>query len=171
MASHDQKQIESARTLGILSICLCFIPIAGIILGILSINKANPYIKKKTKAQDARRLGELGLGLSIFVFVISMVFGYSAIRAYEQQIKAQAEQVQQAQQAQEAQKFSNKLQLNTCLGQAEASYNRYLEINANKTVTDSSGKKIYYLYQPQWDYINGKEKTDKDECYRRYPTL
>jgi hypothetical protein len=60
--------------------------------------------------------------------------------------------------------------LNSCLWAADEAYNKYLETNAYRTSTGSDGKKIYYMYQNQWDYVNGKVKADKDECYRRYPS-
>ncbi len=73
-------------------------------------------------------------------------------------------------QAEANKKNFNKIKLDNCISQANTYCNNYLETNAYKTSTDNNGKKIYYLYQNQWDYVNNKLKSDKDECYRLYPS-
>jgi hypothetical protein len=69
--------------LGILSLVLCCIPIAGIILGVLARNKADEqlagfsgssrYDGARRKQEVAKILGTLGICLSVFAIVLNIV--------------------------------------------------------------------------------------------------
>jgi ABC-type transport system involved in cytochrome bd biosynthesis fused ATPase/permease subunit len=168
------RDLNKAVNMGIASLVGAIIPIIGLLLAIIALVMGSNVPKNKHtegKKRTVTTIAVIGIVLSLLSGAGYYAYYHNVQKQAEADRQAQAQQVQQAQQAQEAQKYSNKLQLDTCLGQADTGYNQYLEVNAYKTGTDSSGQKIYYMYQPQWDYINGKVKTDKDECYRRYPSL
>lgn len=168
----ETRDLNKAVNMGIASLVGAIIPIIGLLLAIISLVMSGNVPKNKHtegKKRTATTIAIIGIVLSLLAGVGYYAYYRNVQNQAEAERQSQAQQVQQAQEAQQSQQLSNQLQLDTCLSQADTGYNQYLEVNAYKTGTDSSGQKIYYMYQPQWDYINGKVKTDKDECYRRYP--
>ena len=125
MASHEQKQIESARTLGIISVCLFIIPLAGIILGILAIVKAKPYIKNHKKADTAAGLGWIGITLSVIVWVS---FSALSIYSYNTNKQQQLEQQQKLQQQQEALQ-----QQQSCINAAHTKWDSIIALTSGNT--------------------------------------
>jgi hypothetical protein len=168
----EQKELNKALNLGLFSLVGAIIPLIGLILAIVAASLAsNVATNKHTKGKKktVQMVATIGVILSLLAG-----FGYYSYYKNQQNQaaadeRARTEQVQKAAQDASAAKASQQFNLDLCLGQADTAYNQYLETNTSRTTTDASGEKIYYLQQPQWDYVNNKRTTDKDECYRRYP--
>lgn len=78
------KEIDTSRTLGILSIVLGIIltPLAGWICGGIGLSKANKYLNgfgfsapESSNAQSAKTLNKIGLIVSTVLFVLSIIAG------------------------------------------------------------------------------------------------
>ena len=132
MLGYEEKQIESARTLGIISVCLFIIPLAGIILGILAIVKAKPYTKKHKKADTAAGLGWIGITLSVIVWVS---FSALSIYSYNTNKQQQLEQQQQLQQQQEArqQQQEARQQQQSCIDEAHTKWDSIIALTSGNT--------------------------------------
>ena len=62
----------TAYTLGILSIVLAFfIPLAGVILGIIGL-----FLNKKEKSKAAKKLNIIGIVIGIIIFVATLAMSY-----------------------------------------------------------------------------------------------
>lgn len=175
MADHnleyEQKELNKALNLGIIGLVGAIIPIIGLILGFISLATAlsvgEPHAKTKAKKTTV-------IIVASFAIVLSLLAGLGYYAFYHQKqidTQKQAEQSQkateQAAQQKSSQEAAAKAALNLCLSQADDAYTQYLQVNSTRTTTDANGEKIYYLQQAQWDYVNGKRTTDKDECYRK----
>jgi len=125
MTNHAEKKIESARTLGIISVCLFIIPLAGIILGILAIVKAKPYTKNHKKADTAARLGWIGITLSVIVWICLSAL---SIYTYNTNKQRQLEQQQVLQQQQEALQ-----QQQSCINAAHTKWDSIIALTSGNT--------------------------------------
>jgi hypothetical protein len=175
MAEHnleyEQKELNKALNLAIIGLVGAIIPILGLIMGFIALATAlsvgSTHAKVRAKKTTVLVVASFAIGLSLLAGV-----GYYAYY-HQTQVdnRKQAEQTQkaaeQAAQQKSDQAAAVKASLNLCLSQADDAYTQYLQLNSTRTTTDASGQKIYYLQQTQWDYVNGKRTTDKDECYRK----
>ncbi len=168
----EQKELNKALNLGLFSLVGAIIPLIGLILAIVAISLGSnvPANKHTTgKKKTVQMVAIIGIVLSLLA-----AFGYYSFYKNQQNQaaaveRAKTEQVQKAAQEASTAKASQQFNLDLCLGQADEAYTQYLQTNSTRTTTDANGEKLYYLQQPQWDYVNNKRTTDKDECYRRYP--
>ncbi len=184
----NSRDLNKATNLAIASVIGAIIPLVGLILAIIALVISGGVAKNKKNKNKKRTIvtvATIGIilslfaGLSYFIYSSSVQNQNKKEKACRDAIEAQGDNYYQAllpagcsdpkKQAESSKKAFNKVSLDLCLNKAQEGYNKYLEINAYKTSIDSEGKKIYYMYQNQWDYINGKLKADKEECYRLYP--
>lgn len=81
---------ETGKTLGILSIFLCWIPIVGLALGFIATSKASSGSKhdpKKAHAADV--LAAWGMSLSVLFMIVYGIASYNQYQQYQQYLKDQ----------------------------------------------------------------------------------
>ena len=184
----NNRDLNKATNLAIASVVGAIIPIVGLILAIIAliIGSVVPKNKRnKGKKKTIITIATIGIilslvsGLGFYAYSSNMQKQNQKEKACKDAIEAQGDNYFEGllppgcsdpkKQAESSKKSFNKISLDLCLNKAQEAYTNYLEINANSTSLNSEGKKIYYMYQNQWDYVNGKLKADRDECYRLYP--
>jgi uncharacterized protein HemX len=164
---HHQQDLNKALNIGLLALAGAIIPVVGVILAIVAERLARSV---PTTDKTAGKKGTVQT-LAVLAFLLSVGCGILYYAYYSNQAKKAAEQAQQEQnaktQAENDAKFeasAKEYKYQACITHADEAYNQYLEINTQRTTTNAAGEKIYYLSQPQWDYVEQKRANEKTAC-------
>lgn len=165
---NQQKELHKALNLSLWSLVGWIIPLVGLILAIVALRLAQG-VPNSTHARSKKNIINIVATIGIILSIVAGFLWFNYYQDQREQAKIQLEQKQAEELESQLEQFRKQSSLDNCLQKADESYNQYLEINSTDTRTDENGQKIYYMQQYQWDYVNNKRTSDKDECYRRYP--
>lgn len=167
------RDLNKAINIGIASLAGALIPVIGLILAIVALvigSGVPKNIRTERKKNTLTMIVIIGIGLSLIAGGLYYIFYSNLQTQAEAQRQAQVQQFESEQKTQTAAKNYRQLELSACLEQADTAYWDYVKVNAASATPQANGTTLYRASTLVWDTADKNKTTEKDECYRRYPS-
>jgi hypothetical protein len=166
--NHHQEDLNKALNIGLFALAGAIVPVVGVVLAIVAERLANSV---PTTAATAGKKGTIKT-LSVLCLRFVHRLRHFVLQLLQQPVKESLQSKHNRSGMQkhkqitvpQAEALAKQYKYDACVARAGEAYTQYLELNFQRTTTNAAGEKIYYMPQPQWDYVEQKRTNEQAAC-------